>query len=102
MSEFLTIAAKPFRKAMVKKPSYEELEQRIKELEKYALAQRQVERDLRVFKIAVESSINVIGITDLEEKLTYVNDSCVKMWGYNGKDETLGRLLPESTRFTEI
>jgi len=51
--------------------------------------------DLSIFKNAVESSINAIGITDLEGKLIYVNDSCVKMWGYNSKDEVLGRFLPE-------
>ena len=51
--------------------------------------------DLSIFKNAVESSISAIGITDLEGKLIYVNDSCVKMWGYNSKDEVLGRFLPE-------
>ena len=51
--------------------------------------------DLSIFKNAVESSINAIGITDLEGKLIYVNDSCVKMWGYNSKDEVLGSFLPE-------
>ena len=80
---------------MAKKPTYEEFEQRVKELEKEALGLRKVERDLRIFKTAVESSINAIGITDLEGKMIYVNDSCVKMWGYNSKDEILGRFLPE-------
>ncbi len=80
---------------MADKLTYEELEQRVKELEKEALGLRKVERDLRLVKTAVESSINAIGITDLEGKLTYVNNSCVKMWGYNSKDEILGRFLPE-------
>jgi PAS domain S-box-containing protein len=80
---------------MAQKPSYEELEQRVKELEKEALGLRKVEKDLRIFKTAVESSINAIGITDLEGKLIYVNDSCVKMWGHNSKDDILGRFLPE-------
>ena len=80
---------------MVKKPTYEELEQRAKDLEKEVHGQRKVEKDSKIFKTAVESSINAIGITDLEGKLIYVNDSCVKMWGYNSKDEILGRFLPE-------
>jgi len=80
---------------MAKKPTYEELIIRVKELEKEALGLRKVERGLRIFKTAVESSINAIGITDLEGKLIYVNDSSVKMWGYNNKDEILGRFLPE-------
>jgi len=71
------------------------LEQRVKDLEKEILDQRKVTRDLGIFKTAVESSINAIGITDLEGKMIYVNDSCVKMWGYNSKDEILGRFLPE-------
>ena len=80
---------------MADKPTYEVLEQKVKELEKEALGLRKVERDLRIYKTAVESSINAIVITDLEGKLIYVNDSCVKMWGYNIKDEILGRFLPE-------
>ena len=80
---------------MAKKPSYEELEQRIKELKKEALKLRQVEKNLRIMDSAVASSINAIGITDLQGKLIYVNDSCVRMWGYDNKDEMLGRLLPE-------
>ena len=80
---------------MTRKSTYEELEQRVKELEEETLDLKQVERDLTTFKAAIESSINAIGITDLEGKLIYVNDSSVKMWGYNGKDEILGRFLPE-------
>ena len=80
---------------MAKKLTYQELEQRVKELEKEALGSRKVEMDLRIFKTAVESSINAIGITDLEGKLIYVNDSTVKIWGYDSNDEMLGRFLPE-------
>ena len=54
---------------MVKKPTYEELEQRAKDLEKEVHGQRKVEKDSKIFKTAVESSINAIGITDLEGKL---------------------------------
>ena len=80
---------------MTKIPTYEELEQRVKEMEKEALGRREMKRDLRIFKTAIESSINAVGITDLEGKLIYVNDSCVKMWGYNSRDEILGKFLPE-------
>ncbi len=80
---------------MADKPTHEELEQKVKEPEKKALGRRKLERDLRIYKTAVESSINAIGITDLEGKLIYANDSCVKMWGYNSKVEILGRFLPE-------
>jgi len=80
---------------MEQNPTRKELEQRIKELEKEALELKRAERDLKIFKTAAESSINAIGITDLQGKLIYVNDSCVKMWGYHSKEEMLGRLLPE-------
>ena len=43
----------------------------------------------------MECSINAIGMTDLEGKLIYVNESAVTLWGYDSKEEMLGRLLPE-------
>lgn len=76
-------------------PSYEELEQRIKVLEAENFVLRKAEKDQRIFETAIESSINAIGITDKEGKLIYINESCVKMWNYNSKEEMLGRFLPE-------
>lgn len=43
----------------------------------------------------MECSINAIGMTDLEGRLIYVNDATVKLWGYDNKQEILGRYLPE-------
>jgi len=80
---------------MADKPTYEELEKRVKELEEESLKLKQVERNLTTFKTAVESSINAIGISDLKGRVIYVNDSCVKMWDYNSKDEILGKFLSE-------
>ena len=56
---------------------------------------KRAERDLKIKDSAIASSINAIGITDLHGKLLYVNDSCVKMWGYDSEHEMLGRALPE-------
>jgi PAS domain S-box-containing protein len=53
------------------------------------------EDELRVKDSAIASSINAVGITDAAGTLIYVNDSCVKMWGYESCDEMLGRQLPE-------
>ena len=48
-----------------------------------------------LFSKAADSSINAIGMTDLEGRLIYVNESAVKLWGYDDKQEMIGRFLPE-------
>ena len=58
---------------MTGRPTYKELEQRI-------------EKD-RVMREAVRLSIHALAIADLQQKLIYVNDSCVKTWGYNNANE---------------
>ncbi len=68
---------------MSEKPTYEELEQRFKEIEKTVVELKSEKKKLRIMQDAVESSINAIGITDLQGKMIYVNDSCIKMWGYD-------------------
>ncbi len=50
---------------------------------------------LTLLSKAVECSINAIGMTDLEGRLIYVNESAVKLWRYDHKQEMLGRFLPE-------
>jgi len=44
---------------------------------------------------AVSASINCVGITDLQGEIIYVNDACIKTWGYNNEAEMIGRFLPE-------
>lgn len=56
---------------------------------------KKIEDELKMKDSAITSSISGIGITDTEGKLVYVNDSLVKMWGYDRADEILGRDLPE-------
>ncbi len=50
---------------------------------------------LTLFIKAAESSISAIGMTNLEGRLIYVNESAVKLWGYDDKQEMIGRFLPE-------
>ncbi|MBA7675143.1 hypothetical protein ES703_83372 [subsurface metagenome] len=40
---------------------------------------------------AIELSINAIAFADLEENLTYVNNSFLKLWGYSDDKQVLGR-----------
>jgi PAS domain S-box-containing protein len=49
------------------------------------------ERAVRVRDRAIESSINGIAFADLQGNLTYVNDSFLKMWGYENSEEVVGR-----------
>nr|MBC8391925.1 PAS domain-containing protein [Deltaproteobacteria bacterium] len=80
---------------MSKKPTYEELEQRFKEIEKTVVELKSEKKNLSIMQNAVASSINAIGITDLQGKMIYVNDACIKMWGYDHENEILGRSLSE-------
>ena len=58
---------------------------------------KSLEKDkcLTLLSKAIESSLNAIGMSDLEGILIYVNESAVKLWGYDDKQEMLGRYLPE-------
>jgi PAS domain S-box-containing protein len=43
------------------------------------------EKELRIKDNAIASSINAIAFSDLEGKLTYVNDAFLQLWGYKEK-----------------
>lgn len=46
---------------------------------------------LKIKDSAVASSINGIALSDLQGSLTYVNDSFLKMWGYEDEKQVLGK-----------
>ena len=52
---------------------------------------KQAEKKLWVKDWAIESAINAIAIADLKENLDYVNQSFLKLWGYNSPAEVLGK-----------
>jgi len=56
---------------------------------------KKAEEELRMKENAIESSINAIGIADMNGKLIYANDACINIWGYKDIKEVLGRSLPE-------
>ena len=74
---------------MAKKPTYEQLKRRVRELEKKAVECKQVEKEMRRFRAAVEQSIDGIAIGDLGPKLAYVNDAYAQMHGYS-REEMIG------------
>lgn len=53
---------------------------------------KRAEEALRIKDSAMASSISAIAITDLEGNLTYVNNSFLKLWGYDSVEEVLGKL----------
>jgi two-component system cell cycle sensor histidine kinase/response regulator CckA len=53
--------------------------------------QVQVEAALRIKDNAIASSITAIAIAEFAGNLTYVNNSFLKMWGYDDESEVLGK-----------
>lgn len=59
------------------------------------LERAQIEQNLEIKEHAISSSVNAIGISDLKGNLTYVNNSFLKMWGYNDEKEVIGKSAVE-------
>ena len=49
------------------------------------------ERKMKLKDSAIETSINAVVMCDMEGKLTYVNPSFMKMWGYENNENVLGQ-----------
>jgi len=52
---------------------------------------KKAEIELKLKENAIETSINAIAFADLQGFLTYVNDSFIKMWGLDKKEEVIGK-----------
>ena len=70
---------------MAKKPSYEELEQRVKELEKEAKEGKKAKEETERLKSAIEQSIDGISIGK-DGEFTYVNKAYAAMHGYSPEE----------------
>gem|GEM_PF-2412923 len=46
----------------------------------------EMEKDLTIKDRAIASSINALGLADLDGRITYVNDAFVRMWGYTSQE----------------
>ncbi len=86
---------------MAKKPTYEELEQRVKELEEEAVKSKQTEETLREteerFRTIYEESPIGIKIYDSKGKLLHVNKACLDIFGVVDEGQIKGfHLFDES------
>jgi PAS domain S-box-containing protein len=52
---------------------------------------KRIENELRVKDFAVSSAASGIAIADLDGIVTYVNLACLGMWGYEQKEEVVGK-----------
>ena len=77
---------------MATKPTYEELSQKVKLLEKEALAHKSAAKALLRLEKAVAQSIDGIAMADLEGKIQFVNAAWAQMHGYT-LEELIGRHL---------
>ncbi len=59
------------------------------------LERKQVEEDLRIKDNAIMSSMNAIGISELNGKMVYINPSYVELWGYDSTNEIIGNSARE-------
>ena len=77
---------------MATKPTYEELSQKVKLLEKEALAHKSAAKAMLRLEKAVAQSIDGIAMADLEGKIQFVNAAWAQMHGYT-LEELIGRHL---------
>ena len=81
---------------MTKKPTYEELEHRVKELEEEFLERKKAEEALREseerYRSLLEASPDPIVVYDIEGRATYVNSAFIQTFGWS-HDEVLGQRI---------
>ncbi len=73
---------------MGKKPTYEELEQRVDGLEKKARERAKLDDRMQLLLLAVEQSSEGMAVVDLDGNLEYLNDVFARMHGYTVKELT--------------
>lgn len=71
---------------MSKKPNYEELEKRIKELEKKAGRHKNADEELSKYQFMIESAHDAIFFKDLESRYVIANDKTLETFGLSRED----------------
>ncbi|MDY6953665.1 MAG: PAS domain S-box protein, partial [Thermodesulfobacteriota bacterium] len=84
---------------MVTKPTYEELEQRVRELEKQSREREQAEEQIALFRRFAETSGQGLGMADLEGRITYANLTLCRLMGEERPEDPIGK--PVQTYYTE-
>ena len=84
---------------MSDKPTYEELEQRVKELEKEAEKRKRAEDEVKRVRdeyISITNLIQdiIIGKTDKDGNWIFLNDNACEFWGYS-REEMIGTPFAE-------
>jgi two-component system cell cycle sensor histidine kinase/response regulator CckA len=77
---------------MTQKPTYEKLEQRVKELEKEINDRASSDKQLRLLSLAVEQSSEGVAVVDMDGNLEYLNHAFAEMHGYSA-EELVGKNL---------
>ncbi len=49
----------------------------------------------QILKLAIDSSLNAIGIASIDDRLVYVNRALLRMWGYDQAEELQGRRIAD-------
>ncbi len=75
---------------MAKKPTYEELEQRVKKLEKEAVDRKQAEEKIKTYQFMVESAHDAIFFKDLKSRYVITNAKTAEIFGLS-KEKVIGK-----------
>jgi PAS domain-containing protein len=93
---------------MSRKPTYEELKQVVKDLNKESTERRLVEEELNVVYAALNSAASGVMITDKKGSIKYANPTFLRMFEYEFEKQVTGKYADElfahqgRRRFTDI
>ncbi len=75
------------------------LKQRIAELEQSESEHKRAEQELLLRNLIFEASITANSIADIEGILTHANSSFIRTWGYENKEEVIGKPISDFLKF---